>query len=134
MKSYDELIKRAEELLPNKSEEKKRFEIPKIRGRVQGKRTIISNLKAISDFIDRDEKMLFSFLMRELATKGIKEGKYHVFMGRFSSTRINEKIEKFVNEYVNCKECKKPDTKLTKKDRIMFVKCMACGAKYPVRK
>jgi translation initiation factor 2 subunit 2 len=134
MESYDELVKRAQSLLPHKGEEKNRFEIPSVKGRVQGKKTVIINLKAIADFVDRDEDFLFSYLMRELATKGIKEGNYHVFMGNFAAIKINEKVLSFVKEYVNCRECGKPDTKMSKTDRIMFIKCMACGAKYPIRK
>lgn len=129
---YDELLKRAKKLLPEKSEEHKRFEVPKVRGRIQGKKTIVSNIKSISDFIARPETMLFKFLLKELATKGVKEGNFYTFNGRFNSTLINERIQKFVNEFVNCRECKKPDTKLSKQDRVIFLKCMACGAKYPL--
>ena len=134
MDDYEKLLKRAESLMPEKSEEHKRFEVPKIRGRIQGKKTIVSNLKAISDYLDRDENMIFKFLLKELATKGVKEGKFYVFTGKFGATQINDKVQKFVNEFVNCRECGYPDTKLKKQDRIMFIKCMACGAKYPVRK
>lgn len=131
---YDELVKRAKELLPERGEEKQRFEVPRVKGRIQGKKTIINNLKAISDYLDRPEKMLFKYLLKEFGTKGIKDGNYYVFTGKFGATLINEKVEKFVNEYVKCRECGKPDTKLKKQDRINFVKCMACGAKYPIQK
>ncbi len=131
--SYNELLNRARELLPEKGEERSRFEVPKVKGRIQGKRTIISNLKAIADYIDRDESLLFKFLLKELATKGVRDGNYYVFNGKFGSTLINNKIQKFVNEYVICRECGKPDTKLIKQDRIYFIKCMACGARYPIR-
>jgi translation initiation factor 2 subunit 2 len=134
MMNYQDLAKRFRELMPYKGEEKTRFEVPKVKGRIQGKKTIISNLKQIADFLDRDEKMLLSFLLKELATKGVQEGQFTNFSGNFSADKINEKIDKFVNEFVNCRECKKPDTKLVKKDRVMFITCMACGAKYPVRK
>ena len=134
MLDYENLIKRAEELLPEKGEAHKRFEVPKVRGRIQGKKTIISNMKAISDYVDRDENMIFKFLLKELATNGVKEGNFYIFNGKFGSNRLNEKVLKFVNAFVNCRECNYPDTKITKKDRIMFLKCMACGAKYPIRK
>jgi translation initiation factor 2 subunit 2 len=134
MMTYEGLAKRFRELTPFKGEEKTRFEVPKVKGRIQGKKTIINNLKQIADFLDRDEKFLLSYLLKELATKGINEGQYTTFNGNFNAERINEKVAKFVNEFVNCRECKKPDTKLVKKDRVMFIECMACGAKYPIRK
>jgi translation initiation factor 2 subunit 2 len=131
---YDELLKRAKTLLPEKGEEKQRFEVPKVKGRIQGKKTIISNMKAISDYLARPETMLFKYLLREFGTKGVKDGNFYVFTGKFGATLINEKIGKFVSEYVNCRECGKPDTKLSKQDRINFIKCMACGAKYPIQR
>lgn len=134
MKSYDELLKRAEVLMPKKVETRDRFEVPLVKGSVQVKRTIISNLKTIADYLYRDEQLLLSFLEKELATKGIRDGNFIVFMGKFSSTKINEKIQGFVNKYVKCRECKKPDTKVFKRDRVMFVECMACGAKYSISK
>ncbi|MHA1988975.1 MAG: translation initiation factor IF-2 subunit beta, partial [Promethearchaeota archaeon] len=46
---------------------------------------------------------------------------------------IQKKIESYVKEYVLCKECGKPDTKLIKEGRITFLKCEACGAKSSVK-
>lgn len=131
---YDNLVKRVNELLPDKKEaETKRFKVPKVKGRIQGNKTIITNLKSISDYLDRSEEMVYKYLIKEFGTKAIKQGNQYVFTGRFPSGKINEKIKKFVKEYVTCKECGKPDTKLIKQDRIHFIKCMACGAKYPIK-
>ncbi|VVB74571.1 Translation initiation factor 2 subunit beta [Candidatus Tiddalikarchaeum anstoanum] len=134
MKTYEELLKRAEVLMPKKIETRDRFEVPKVKGSIQGKRTMISNLKNIADYLYRDVDLLIPFLEKELATKAIKDGNYIVFMGKFSAGRINDKILEFVNEYVKCRQCGKPDTKTSKKDRVLFVECMGCGAKYPIRK
>jgi translation initiation factor 2 subunit 2 len=49
------------------------------------------------------------------------------------SAKINQKVEQYVKEFVLCKECGKPDTELSKEDRMSFVKCLACGAKHSVR-
>ena len=40
----------------------------------------------------------------------------------------------FVEHFTNFDEIIRLHTKLVKKDRVMFIKCMACGAQYPVRK
>lgn len=134
MIDYNELVKRAREKLPEKGVSHERFEVPKIRGRIQGKKTVVSNLKQISDYLARPETMVFKSLLKELATKGVKDGKFYVFNGKFGASLINSKIAKFVKEFVICRECKKPDTKIIKQGRITFIKCMACGAKYPIRK
>ena len=134
MTNYEDLVKRARKILPEKMESHARFEIPKVKGRIQGKKTLISNLKQISDYLARDTTMVFKALLKELATKGVKDGNFYIFNGKFGASLINAKIEKYVKEFVTCRECKKPDTKLEKQGRVMFIKCMACGAKYPIRK
>lgn len=50
------------------------------------------------------------------------------------SAKINQKVEQYAKEYVLCKECGKPDTELSKQDRIASIHCLACGAKHPVAK
>ena len=52
---------------------------------------------------------------------------------KISANRINEKISQYVKEYVLCPECGKPDTRLMKEDKFIFIKCSACGAKKPVK-
>ena len=55
-----------------------------------------------------------------------------VLVGKFSIFLLTEKVNKYVKEFVTCKECGKQDTLLTKDDRVWFLKCEACGAKRPV--
>jgi len=131
--TYEELLKRARSQLPAIVFEKKRFEVPRVKGMIQGNRTIVNNFKAIADYIARKPEHLMKFLLRELATQGILEGQRATFTGKFSSAILNEKINKYVNEFVKCGECGKPDTKLIKEGRLTFMKCMACGSKRPVR-
>jgi len=49
--------------------------------------------------------------------------------------RLNIKfsINQNSKEFVVCKECGKPDTELIKQGRITLIKCLACGAKHPLR-
>ena len=52
--------------------------------------------------------------------------------------KLNQIIEELPftdnsKEFVLCKECKKPDTELLKEDRLLFIHCLACGAKHSVR-
>ena len=49
------------------------------------------------------------------------------------SKKIEEKIDNFVERYVLCTECGKPDTRLSKEDRITILQCDACGAHRPIR-
>ena len=72
-------------------------------------------------------------MLRELAAQGQKEGDRLLLNIKVPSTKINQKVEEYVNEFVLCKECKKPDTELLREDRVTFIHCLACGAKHPVR-
>ncbi len=129
---YEEMLKKAKEMLPKGLMEKARFEIPKVTGHVEGNKTIIVNFSHICSSLQRDTSQLLKYLQRELATPAIIDGPRLVLGRKINSDLINEKITKFANEFVLCKECGKPDTKLIKEDKVLKKKCMACGAKQPV--
>jgi len=129
---YKDLLEKARKELPQSVLKSERFEIPKVKGHVQGNRTIVSNFNQIASALHREPEHLLKFVLKELASPGeIK--KTGVIIGRkVSAASINEKIEKYVQAYVLCSECKKPDTKLSKENKTVFIKCLACGAKHSV--
>lgn len=133
MTSYEELIDRAIKNLPKKTESKERFEIPKVKGHIEGNKTIITNFQQIVSTFRRDAEHLLKYLLRELATPGIIDSQRLILGRKISSTQINDKIVRYANEFVICADCKKPDTQLVKEEKILMLKCSACGAKHPVR-
>jgi len=110
-----------------------RFEIPKISGHFTGKKTILTNFFQIASYLRRKPEHFMKFLLKELATSGQIEGERLVLNNKIPSSKINEKIHSYIKEFVLCKECKKPDTEIKKEDRLMFIHCLACGAKHAVR-
>jgi len=133
MEDYKKLLKRGIEKIPEKLTKTERFEIPKAVGHIEGNKTIITNFNQIADSLHRDPQQLLKFLLRELATPGILE-KNRLILGRkISSSKINEKIQLYAKTFVLCPECKKPDTQLIKENKILSIKCTACGAKHTVR-
>ena len=130
--SYEELLKEAYSNLPDSVKESERFVIPKVKGHIQGNRTIISNFSQICDILRRDEDSVLKFILKELATPGEIKNNLLIIGSKISASRINEKIKKYADTYVICRECGKPDSKITKDNRISMFKCSACGAKYPV--
>lgn len=110
-----------------------RFEIPKIEGHFEGKKTILTNFSQVASHIRRDPEHFQKFLLKELAAAGTKEGDRLILNKKVPSAKINNKIEQYVKEFVLCKECNKPDTEILKEDRLRFVHCLACGAKHSVR-
>ncbi len=131
--TYEQLLKKVRKELPEITYHKERFEVPRVKGGYQGKFTIITNFKQIADYIGRDPSHLLKFLAGELATQARLHGTRAEFTGRFTSDEINKKIQLYVNKFVICNECGKPDTKLVKEDRITYMVCMACGSKKPVK-
>jgi len=129
---YEKLLNDAYSKI-KKTETKDRFEIPKIEGHFEGKKTILTNFFQIASYIRRNPEHFQKFILRELAASGQKEGDRLVLNMIVPSAKINQKIEMYVKEFVLCKECGKPDTELVKEDRMSFVKCLACGAKHSVR-
>lgn len=131
--TYAELLKKVKAHLPEVKTSAERFEIPKVTGHIQGVKTVITNFSQICSVIRRDPAELLKYLQRELATPADLDGPRLVLGRKLSAQLINEKIAQFCKDFVLCRECGKPDTQLTKEDRIMFMKCTACGAKQPVK-
>lgn len=130
---YEQLLERAREKLPETAAGNSRFEVPKVKGHIQGNKTIISNFSQIADNIGRPIEHFLKYILKELATPGELKPTALIIGTKISASRINEKIEQYVREFVLCPECKKPDTKLIKEDKITYLKCTACGAKHTIK-
>ena len=128
------LLEKAKKSLPEVVEYKGRFNPPRINSFIQGNKTIIKNLKDIAKDVNRDFDHLVRFFVKEFACSYLVKDDRLILTGRFNENKLNEKLEKYINIYVICKECGSPDTKLEKKDNILYLKCMACQAEYPVPK
>ena len=133
MENYEKLLDEAYKRIKPIESSKDRFEIPKAEGHFEGKKTILTNFYQIASYIRRNPEHFQKFMLKELATSGQKEGERLVFNNKIPSEKINKKIEQYVKEFVLCRECGKPDTELTKEDRLVFIRCMACGAIHTVR-
>jgi len=129
---YKELLTRGRQNLPESVLKTERFTIPNIRGHVQGNKTVLSNFFQIVDLLGREEEHLLKYLLKELATPGEVKKPLLLLGRKLGASRINEKIQEYATKYVICKECGKPDTTLNKQTRVLFIKCNACGARYPV--
>ncbi len=125
---YEFLLNRGVNKLPSKIKEKTKFEIPKVEIVQEAGRTIILNWKDITSAMNRDSKSLLKFLEHRLGTVGWERGGKGFFQGKFPRTRLNRLIEFFVNEYIICDVCKRPDTNLVKEKGVLIKKCDACGA------
>jgi translation initiation factor 2 subunit 2 len=129
---YDGMLDRAKKLLPESSTATERFVVPKTTGHLEGNKTIISNFFQIAATLRRTPEHLLKYVSRETATKGEFKKQLLVFNTKLPSSKINEKIQQYVDDFVMCKECGKPDTKLSKEGIVTYIRCQACGAKHSI--
>ncbi len=127
---YEKMLKEAKEHLPEPVAGKERFEIPKVKGRIEGNKTIISNFTQIASTLGRNQQHLLKYVLKELATPGNFRGQAVIFGSKIPAPKINEKIGSYAEEFVFCKECGKPDTKMSKEGDIYYIKCQVCGARH----
>ena len=133
METYEKLLEEAYSKIKKAEGNGERFEIPKVEGHFEGKKTIITNFSQIVSAFRRKSEHLQKFLLKEMAASGQREGDRLILNIKVPSAKINQKIEEYAQEFVICKECKKPDTEVIREDRITFIKCLACGAKHSIR-
>ncbi len=134
MTDYEKLLDEAYGKVKQVDSSGERFEIPKVKGHFEGKKTILTNFFQIATHLRRNPEHFQKFILKELAASGQKEGDRLVLNTTVQSEKINQKIEQYAKEFVLCKECGKPDTKILKEDRLTYIHCLACGAKHPVSK
>jgi translation initiation factor 2 subunit 2 len=131
---YEALLKKAYANVTEQSESTDRFIVPEAKVYIEGKTTILENFAEIADVVRRDQDHLMKYLLGELGTAGKIDGTRAIFNGKFESSLINGLVKGYVDDYVICSECGKPDTRLVKDDRVLLLRCDACGGHRPVRK
>jgi len=51
-----------------------------------------------------------------------------VFQGKIPPKHVQDKLKEYIDSYVICSECNRPDTHLVKQGRTILIRCDACGA------
>jgi translation initiation factor 2 subunit 2 len=126
------MLERGKSKLPEIAQSTERFNVPKVTGHLEGNKTVISNFFQIASTLQRTPEHLLKYISRETAAKGEFKKQLLIFNTKIQSSKINEKLQQYVDEFVLCKECGKPDTKLYKEGIVTFLKCQACGAKHSI--
>lgn len=116
----------------NKKEECDRFEVRKPEIDYEGIKTIIRNFYSIALCLRRKPEHLARFLYKNLASYGEIAGERLILGRKISKEMIQNKISLYVDEYVRCSKCGKPDTELIEEGNNSYIKCLACGTKYAV--
>lgn len=131
--NYDELLKRACSQMPEVSLKRERLELPRLFIRIIGMRTIISNFKEVADVLNRDPHHILKFLTREMATAATFHDSRAIFQGKFRRDSFERLLQRYMDSFLICPVCKRPDTKIVKEKRLAFIVCNACGARSSVK-
>jgi len=130
---YAKMLDEAYSKLPPSVFKRKRFEVPRPSVTISGSRTIFHNFGEICDTLNRDPNHVLKFLSKEMATAAAMEGGRVIFQGRFETETLERLIRRYVEQYVICPVCRRPDTKIVKEKRLYFLECEACGARSSLR-
>jgi len=131
---YEKLLERAREGLEEVMQNAERFNPPIPDIMHEGsKKTIIRNFSEIIDSLRRDETHLYKFLLQELGTAGSVNNRRLVLQGRVPEKKIKDRIKSYIETFVVCQECNRPDTSFLRTGRTLNLHCEACGAKRPIR-
>ncbi len=130
---YEELLDKAISELPDTITKTERFQVDKVKGHLEGNKTVLVNFFKIAKSLGRESDHLFKFLLREFATPGKIHGDRVILGSKIPASQFNRKIKQYVNEFIICPECNSPDTKMIKEKDVTRMKCLACGARHFVK-
>ncbi|HHD15307.1 MAG TPA: translation initiation factor IF-2 subunit beta [Euryarchaeota archaeon] len=131
---YEALLKRAHESMPEEGlTGEERWSVPELDIIYEGRTTVWRNFQEVVDAIRRDAEHIQGHILRSLGSAGSREGRRLILKSQIPAEKLKEKVNEYVNTFVICGECGKPDTHLIKEGRINVIECMACGAKRPVK-
>ena len=133
MKDYNELLENAYKGLKSDGSTGERFEIPRLDAFSEGNKTIVRNFGASVDTVRRKREEVVKYLSKELAVPASMDADRLILQRKFFGDLINKKFEDYVNAYVICKQCRKPDTHIEVTGHVKMIVCEACGAKNPAK-
>jgi translation initiation factor 2 subunit 2 len=130
---YNELLARARSQIPEVAVKQERLELPRLRMSVIGMRTIVHNFKEVADALNRDPQHIVKFLTGEMATATTIQEERAIFQGKFNSDTLTTLLRRYMERFIVCPVCKRPDTRIVKEKRLSFLVCSACGARSSVK-
>lgn len=132
--NYDNLLLRAQKQLETINVEHKRFVIPELESLVQGRKTILKNAGQVCKILKRDIQHLLKYFVKETGIPATNDDTKIVLNGNVNSFRVKQIYDRYIEEFVLCKQCKKPETRIIVEKGVLLLKCDACGAINPLRK
>lgn len=130
---YKTHLKRGIDQIPEGAKQTERFSVPRVAVRYEGKNSIVLNFSKIIQKIDRDEKHFLPIFLKSIGTEArSREGGRLFLKGRPKNDVLDRHINDYVNRYVLCKICNKPDTNIIRDGKRSILVCQACGSRTPI--
>lgn len=137
--AYDELVDRIFNIISADRPDlalgaRKKYQMkpPKVE-RDGTKKTLWSNFPEMCKAMHRLPDHVYSYVFAELGTTGSVDGTGRlVIKGRFQPKQIEKVVRHYIAEYVSCRTCRSPDTRLVKENRLQFIACEKCNSRRTV--
>jgi translation initiation factor 5 len=102
------------------------FEIVTKKGKIL---TLLTNLELFAQQLEFDPKILLKIISLNLSCESgvVKETNICYLKGQYTSEIINLIICNFIQKYLLCKSCDKPEVELTSNKVAINQVCKACG-------
>ncbi|MFW9918464.1 MAG: translation initiation factor IF-2 subunit beta [Candidatus Thorarchaeota archaeon] len=135
MDDYEKMLDRARSSVPEDAFKRsgERFQVPEVQLIIQGTRTIWQNFQEILGVLNRPGKEVLKYVAGQLATAGNIEGGSAIFQGKFNPEAVDDVLSRYIDAYVICPVCGRPDTNMEKQSHAYYLKCSACGASTSIR-
>lgn len=130
---YFKLLGKAEGKFSASTKSERRLKIPQPEIIYEGKVTIIRNFGPMIQMLNREPRVFVKFLTRELGIGITVDGVRLVINKKVDQETIRQKIEQYLQIYVECYECGSPDTEMKRIGRVDILECKACGAQHPLK-
>lgn len=103
-------------------------------GRGNGQKTVIVNLKDVSDALDRPLEILVKYFGIELNSQSRHESESDrvIINGNHTVANLQTVVNTFIDMYVLCPNCSLPETDMGLRKEVIRHKCRSCGAKEQV--
>ncbi len=135
MDDYDKLLERARTQVPEDAFKRsgERFKVPDVQLIVQGNRSLWQNFQDIINVLNRPGREVLKFVSGQLGTAGTMEGGAAIFNGKFTADLVDDLVARYIDSYVICPVCTRPDTEIKKDVGAYYLVCSACGARTAIR-
>jgi len=118
---------------PGNADQFYRYKMPSLESKIEGKgngiKTVVVNLKDISEALSRKPDIVlkhFGFALG--AQTSVEINDRHIINGSHDSKKLQESLYDFITNFVLCSKCQNPETvyRLTPADQLKM-DCKACG-------